>query len=303
MNIKTEIDYKSIEFETYRAKYLDMVNYDNLKDDNTKKLYDFLIETFYEEFKIAQKVHKNFFWHLNDPNDPEDYKHLESQAKAWGIPIFSFEKEDKEILYKRMTQEGLQFIQWMGTEQQTSEILTTIFGKKDVKWWYSDYHKKDQEFISVEVYRLQETQKQQALEYLDRAIPPYLKIEIINYLLDPTRMKNWAKKYSYNELIANGGAAFITQELQEFVADAILLPHDAFRLDTISPKLQSSSDPKRELIKMVENKKDKKVIILFTTPDAKMPEVNTVIDNFFLRDTAEIYVLKDKKEIYEYEKK
>ncbi|WKC58566.1 hypothetical protein [Borrelia sp. P9F1] len=291
------------EFEIYRAKYLNMIDHNHLKDLETKRMCEFIIATFYEEFKIAQKMHKSFFWHLLDPNDPDDYQHLQNQARAWGLPVFSFEKENRDRFYKRMVAEGLNFIQWMGTEAQTEEILTTIFGNRNQNWWYSDYHKKDQEFVSIEVYRLKDEQKLQAMEYLERAIPPYLKIEIINFLLNPTQMKNWAKKYSHDELVKEGGDKFITKELNEFIADAILLPQDAFRLDKIEEKISKLNlSTKRELLKIrEENGTEKKIIILFTKPNVKLHEVNIIIDNFFLRNDSDIYVFSNHKGIYKYE--
>ncbi|QMU99699.1 hypothetical protein F0310_04605 (plasmid) [Borrelia sp. A-FGy1] len=304
MNIKTKINYKSLEFETYRAYYLNKISYKNLRSDEEIKLAELAVHTFYEEFKIAQRAHKNFFWHLLDPNKTEDYIHLQNQAQAWGLPIFSFEKENKEKFYHRMVKDGIEFIQWMGTTSQTEDILSTIFGKKNDMWWFSDYHQEDKEFISIEVYMLEEEQKIQALEYLERAIPPYIQIEIIRFILKPHKLKNGAKKYSYDELVKNGGSDFIVKELQDFIYEAIMLPHEAFTLDSISKKILdkkfSNSHVKRELIRMTKDLKDLKIIILFINPNTKLPIINDVIENYFLRGDSEIYIFRSPKDIYKH---
>ncbi|UGQ16691.1 MULTISPECIES: hypothetical protein [unclassified Borrelia] len=304
MQVEVEIDYNCKEFEVYREYYLNKISYEVLESEPHRRLAELAIHTFYEEFKIAQRVHKNFFWHLLDPDNPADYKHLQSQARAWGFPIFSFEKEDREKFYHRMVKEGLDFIQWMGTAKQTEDILSTIFGKKDDRWWYSDYQEDGKEFISIEVYMLEEEQKLQALEYLERAIPPYIQIEIIRFVLKPHKLKNGAKKYSYDELVAAGGSPFIKDELKDYVKDAIMLPHEAFTLNSVVSKNSSSkftTSTKRELMKITKDSGDQKVIILFTDPAIKLPIIQDVIDNYFLRgDDSQIYVFRDPQDIYKH---
>ncbi|AYE36926.1 hypothetical protein DB313_05350 (plasmid) [Borrelia turcica IST7] len=64
MSSSSHQDSINTEFEIYRAKYLNLIDNQNIHNEVTKNYYEFRISKLYRLYKIAQEAHNKFFWHL-----------------------------------------------------------------------------------------------------------------------------------------------------------------------------------------------------------------------------------------------